>query len=113
LIRENIVFPKDAADYAKNLFVHSLSSDKEVSTIIKETGPNFFNIARECVQEHWGDWSKIMKDIGEKSGNKGKELFMPIRAAITCQLSGPELDQVTKLLDIDRVVRRLEEASQL
>ena len=42
-----------------------------------------------------------------------KELFMPIRAAITCQLSGPELDQVTKLLDIDRVVRRLEEASQL
>ena len=23
LIRENIVFPKDAADYAKNLFVHS------------------------------------------------------------------------------------------
>ena len=113
LIRENIVFPKDAADYAKNLFVHSLSSDKEVSTIIKETGPNFFNIARECVQEHWGDWSKIMKDIGEKSGNKGKELFMPIRAAITCQLSGPELDQVTNLLDIDRVIRRLEEASQL
>ena len=113
LIRENIVLPKDAADYAKNLFVHSLSSNKEVSTIIKKTGPNFFNIARECVQEHWGDWSKIMKDIGEKSGNKGKELFMPIRAAITCQLSGPELDQVTKILDIDRVVRRLEEASQL
>ncbi len=54
-----------------------------------------------------------MKDIGEKSGNKGKELFMPIRAAITGQLSGPELDQVTKFLDIERVVRRLEEASRL
>ena len=113
LIRENIIFPKDAIDYAKNLFVHSLSSDKEVSAIIKGSGSNFFDIARESVQEHWGDWSKIMKDIGEKSGNKGKELFMPIRAAITGQLSGPELDQVTKFLDIERVVRRLEEASRL
>ena len=37
---------------------------------------------------------------------------MPIRAAITGQLSGPELDQVTEFLEIERVLRRLEEASQ-
>ena len=65
------------------------------------------------MQENWGDWSKIMKNISEKSGNKGRELFMPIRAAITGQLSGPELDQVIELLEIERVLRRLEEASQL
>ena len=38
---------------------------------------------------------------------------MPIRAAVTGQLSGPELDQVTDLLEIERVISRLEEASKL
>jgi len=113
LIRENILFPKDAVDYAKNLFVNSLASNEEVSTIIKNAGPSFFDIAKDSAQEHWGDWSKVMKVIGEKSGNKGKELFMPIRAAVTGQLSGPELDQVTDLLEIERVISRLEEASKL
>ena len=113
LIRENILFPKDAVDYAKNLFINSLASNQEVSTIIKNAGPSFFDIAKDSVQEHWGDWSKVMKHVGEKSGNKGKELFMPIRAAVTGQLSGPELDQVTDLLEIERVISRLEEASKL
>ena len=113
LIRENILFPKDAVDYAKNLFINSLASNQEVSTIIKNAGPSFFDIAKDSVQEYWGDWSKVMKHVGEKSGNKGKELFMPIRAAVTGQLSGPELDQVTDLLEIERVISRLEEASKL
>jgi glutamyl-tRNA synthetase len=113
LIRENILFPKDAVEYSKSLFIHPLASNEEISIIINKTGSNFFNIAKDSVQENWGDWSKVMKNIGEKSGNKGRELFMPIRAAITGQLSGPELDQVIELLEIERVLRRLEEASQL
>ena len=113
LIRENILFPKDAVEYAKSLFIDPLASNEEILIIINKTGSNFFNIAKDSVQENWGDWSKIMKNISEKSGNKGRELFMPIRAAITGQLSGPELDQVIELLEIERVLRRLEEASQL
>ena len=44
---------------------------------------------------------------------KGKELFMPIRAAITGQTNGPELDRVVELIGIDRVQSRLKEASEL
>ena len=113
LIRENILFPKDAIGFRDSLFIHPLASDEKVSFIIKETGSDFFNIAKILVKENWGDWPQTMKEIGSKSGNKGKDLFMPIRAAITGHLSGPELDQVTELLGLERVVNRLEEASKI
>lgn len=38
---------------------------------------------------------------------------MPIRAAITGQTNGPELDRVVELIGIDRVQSRLKEASEL
>ena len=60
-----------------------------------------------------GDWSKTMKLIGEETGTKGKGLFMPIRASITGQLSGPELDQVTRVMGQERVIKRLKEAAKL
>lgn len=113
LIRENILFPKDAIEFLESLYIHPLASDEKVSFIIKETGSDFFNIAKILVKENWGDWPQTMKEIGSKSGNKGKDLFMPIRAAITGHLSGPELDQVTELLGLERVVNRLEEASKI
>ena len=113
LIRENILFPKDAIEFLDSLFIRPLASNEKVSVIIKETGSGFFNIAKILVKENWGDWPQTMKEIGSKSGNKGKDLFMPIRAAITGHLSGPELDQVTELLGLERVVNRLEEASKI
>jgi len=113
LIRENILFPKDAMEFRDSLFIHPLASDEKVSFIIKETGSDFFNIAKILVKENWGDWPQTMKEIGNKSGKKGKDLFMPIRAAITGHLSGPELDQVTELLGLERVLNRLEEASKI
>ena len=36
-----------------------------------------------------------------------------IRASITGQLSGPELDQVTEVIGQERVIKRLKEASAL
>lgn len=113
LIRENILFPKDAIEFLDSLFIRPLASNEKVSVIIKETGSGFFNIAKILVKENWGDWPQTMKEIGSKSGNKGKDLFMPIRAAVTGHLSGPELDQVTELLGLERVVNRLEEASKI
>ncbi len=34
----------------------------------------------------------------EKSGAKGRDLFLPVRAALTGRLSGPELDRVFAIL---------------
>ena len=113
LIKNNIVFPEEAVEYSNNLFVNSLTTVKEVEDLIKQSGPGFFETAEKIVKDNWGDWSKTMKLIGEETGAKGKDLFMPIRASITGQLSGPELDQVTEVIGQERVIKRLKEASAL
>jgi len=113
LIKDNIVFPEEAVEYLDNLFVNSLTTVKEVEDLIKQSGPDFFETAEKIVKDNWGDWSKTMKLIGEETGAKGKDLFMPIRASITGQLSGPELDQVTEVIGQERVIKRLKEASAL
>tara|TARA_Y100001970_G_scaffold158998_1_gene194386 strand:+ start:718 stop:2124 length:1407 start_codon:yes stop_codon:yes gene_type:complete len=113
LVKDNIMFPAEAVDYLDNLFVNSLGSIKEVEDLIKQSGPEFFKIAEKIVKDNWGNWSKAMKLIGEETGTKGKDLFMPIRASITYQLSGPELDQVTEVMGQERVLKRLKEAATL
>jgi len=52
-------------------------------------------------------YAAAIKYAKEKTGLKGKELYMPVRAAITGQTSGPELDKVFTVLGKDRVLKRL------
>ena len=52
-------------------------------------------------------YSAAMKHVKEKTGAKGKELFMPVRAALTGVVHGPELDKVFAILGRDAALRRL------
>lgn len=48
--------------------------------------------------------------VGKETGLKGKQLFMPIRAAVTGKTWGPELDRVFDILGRDALFRRVEGA---
>ena len=113
LIKENINFPNEARLYVNNLFVNALSGDEENLRIIKSAGQEFFVLALEVVNAGISDWKQTCKDIEARTGKKGKELFMPLRVAITGQSRGPELDKVIELIGLERVLERLKEASQI
>ena len=113
LIKENINFPNEARLYVNNLFVNALSGDEENLRIIKSAGHEFFVLALEVVNAGISDWKQTCKDIEARTGKKGKELFMPLRVAITGQSRGPELDKVIELIGLERVLERLKEASQI
>jgi nondiscriminating glutamyl-tRNA synthetase len=50
------------------------------------------------------DW---IKAVQKETGFKGKQLFMPIRAALTGQTHGSDLNQSIALLGRDKVINRL------
>ncbi len=62
----------------------------------------------DITPDTWGAWTSALK---EQSGRKGKDLFMPLRLALTGMSHGPEMDKMISLLGRDRVLRRLERAS--
>ncbi|MGB5064463.1 MAG: glutamate--tRNA ligase, partial [Candidatus Competibacter sp.] len=50
----------------------------------------------------------LVEDLKRRTGAKGKNLFMPLRAALTGETHGPELARVLALLPPDIARRRLE-----
>ena len=55
----------------------------------------------------WDTWVNAVKT---KTGRKGKELFMPLRCALTGQEHGPELKELLPLIGRQRVLERLKAA---
>lgn len=51
----------------------------------------------------------ILKEIGQELNLKGKDIFMPVRIALTGRMHGPDLDRIVSLLGIENVVARLEQ----
>ncbi|MBD2844747.1 glutamate--tRNA ligase [Paenibacillus sp. IB182496] len=54
-----------------------------------------------------GDVKAMVKTVQKETGCKGKQLFMPIRAAVTGQTHGPDLNRTIALLGADKVAARL------
>ncbi|MDX2028714.1 MAG: glutamate--tRNA ligase, partial [Alphaproteobacteria bacterium] len=55
-------------------------------------------------QDSWGQWTEAVKS---KTGRKGKELFMPLRLALTGAESGPEMKALLPMIGPERVKARL------
>ncbi len=52
----------------------------------------------------WHNWTAALK---EKTGRKGRGLFLPLRLALTGQKHGPDMGALLALMDRDTVVKRL------
>ena len=52
----------------------------------------------------WGEWTKA---VAEKTGRKGKDLFKPLRLALTARDHGPEMKALLPLMGRERVEARL------
>jgi len=60
--------------------------------------------AGSWAEETWGIWTQSIK---EKTGRKGKDLFMPLRQALTAMDHGPEMKMLLPLIGSDKVKERL------
>ncbi len=58
-------------------------------------------------------FAALIKRIGEQTGLRGKKLYLPIRAALTGRLHGPELDRIFALLGPTSLRKRVETALAL
>ena len=73
---------------------------------------------RDEVEKHNGVSSEavlteIQNKVKEVSGQKGKNLFMPMRASVTGKLHGPELKLFLPLLGAKETLRRIDSSLSL
>lgn len=58
----------------------------------------------EITTKTWGIWTKKLASI---TNRKGKELFLPLRLALTGKESGPEISKVLPLIKREEIMKRL------
>ena len=81
------------------------------SETIKPSDKDYIKIAIELIpddpwnDETWGLWTSAIK---EKTGRKGKDLFLPLREAFTGLNHGPEMKLLIQLLGREKIIERVE-----
>lgn len=81
-----------------------------LSPVIEKNDSDFTQKASTLLPEGkwdentWGMWIEAVK---KATGRKGKELFMPLRKALTARESGPELKDILPLIGKEKAISRL------
>ncbi len=57
-------------------------------------------------------WRALTEEVKSSTGKKGRELFHPLRLALTGRESGPEMAGLVVAMGRDRAIRRLEAAAR-
>jgi glutamyl-tRNA synthetase len=104
-VQPNIIFPADAAFWAQAFF-GDLVFDDEKKAILNAAGNAFFQAALAAVQQHGSDFKAISAQLKQATGAKGKDLFQPLRIAITGCLHGPDMSVITELMGAERLRQR-------
>jgi nondiscriminating glutamyl-tRNA synthetase len=55
----------------------------------------------------------LLNQLEKKTGRKGKNLYAPLRAAVTGKTKGPELVKTLPLLGKERIIKRLKMALEI
>ncbi|OFI47254.1 glutamate--tRNA ligase [Floricoccus penangensis] len=93
-------------------------TDEAKEVLSLETSPVVIKAFKEKLENlDDADFTKdnifpLIKEVQKETGIKGKNLFMPIRIAVSGEMHGPELPDTIYLLGKDKAIAHLEENSK-
>ena len=114
-VKENIETLAEIRGYLPIFLPEELSVDDEARAVLAEDGAlTVVKAMKEIVKDlegaHENDFPRIVAELKKRTGLKGKDLFPPIRAALTGRVEGPELKKVLPLLGKPIILERLAQA---
>ena len=112
LIRGNINFPSEVRHWLDVIYTVSLDYPAEALNWFKEVGHSYFDAALNALEQSPNDYKAFIEQLKAESGFKGKQLFMPLRMALSGRASGPEMAPLYELMSEARKNERLSNAKK-
>ena len=108
LLQEKMSFGAEIVELSDMFFVEEAVYEDDAKEVLSgETVPEVLKAFSEELEklEHFkaDEIKGAMKAVQKSTGQKGKNLFMPIRAAVSGQTHGPDLPQAIELLGKEKV----------
>lgn len=112
LYQPQMSFASEITTLAEQFFKDEVTFDEQATEVINgEQVPELMKAlyARFEILEDFSPEAikAAIKDVQKETGIKGKNLFMPIRVAITGETRGPELPNAISLIGKDKVLERI------
>ncbi len=112
-IRDSIETLMEIKDRAKPFFVDDFEFDEKAKEELSdETAYRVIRAFYEKIKDRnrltGQEFKAIMKEIQKELGVKGRQLFHPVRVALTGEHSGVGLDILVEVIGIDRVKKRIQ-----
>lgn len=115
-VKDNIRYFAELPDLTEVFQPKPLKIDEEAEPELaemlhKDSSKKVFSALADAFEKHDGDIAKddflsIMKSVQSDTGVKGKDLWMPVRIALTGEMHGPELPAVIEILGKEVCVDR-------
>ena len=112
-IKQNIILPEEAKEWAQQLLSDEFSLSEEAKTWLNEAGKAFADSTFESIEQAGEDYAAVQKLLSEKTQRKGKSLFKPLRALITGRGDGPELAKIFSLMGKELLLERVQMSHRL
>ncbi|WP_027109122.1 glutamate--tRNA ligase [Lacticigenium naphthae] len=118
LYHEQMSYAAQITDLAALFFEEGIDWDEESKEVLAgETVPQVLESFVEKLQAiepfEADEIKKAIKAVQKETGIKGKNLFMPIRVAVSGQMHGPQLNDTIEMLGRERAIAHIEKARQL
>ncbi len=107
-IRANVLLPEDALAWANIIYRGPAELSQPASQAIAEAKPGYFRAASEALARHPDNFQSFIATLKANVAESGKRLFLPLRAALTGRVDGPELAALYGLLGPERLRARFQ-----
>ena len=114
ILRDNLVVLEDALPYLPVFLEENPPCSAEARAVLEaDDGRIVLEAFQRALREVAGGpaWhGTLMSRIQEWTGFRGRRLLLPVRAAVTGLLKGPELERILAWLGRDKALKRAERA---
>lgn len=113
LMRGNLSRPAEARVWAEVIFGELPDLSGAARATVHVAGRAFFEAAMHAGHSPHAGFADFSRAVSAATGARGKQLFMPLRAALTGMEHGPEMEKLWPLLGAARIEARLRRAAEL
>ncbi len=118
VLKENLVILSQVEEYLGIFFDEKFFFEDGAKTILldprnRETLRSVLNILEVSSEITSDEQISLLAQLEKKTKRKGKDLYAPLRAAVTGKTKGPELVKTLPLLGRERIIKRLKMALEI
>lgn len=114
-VQPNLLMPTDVKPLLRSILLGLTKEklqDDQIAKILKDSQAVFIAAIDALKHLEAKNYNAFIDEIKEKTGKKGKDLFMPLRVALTGELHGPELPKIIDLIGPEETKARFTFAAQ-